>query len=415
MSPWRRATQEHRTVKDILGEAKDAAELMVDLAYAAVFFDDEELAREVLRLEDRMDESLVDLRRVCMLAARTPDDADQLAGVLSLAVSIEGIADSAEDIARVVLKDLGVPRELREDLRHATEVTARVKIRPENQLEGRPLRDLELPAKTGMWIIAIRRDVDWTFGPDGDEVLREGDRLIAQGPPQSIETLRELAGGVRHEVTPPPEEPVLSTLDRAVDLVVELKNASEIAVGLAYSAILLRDRSLAAEVSVIEDRSDDLWHGLEGWVLRAAVEVEDPEDLRGLLHLAAASERIVDSAQSMCRLVEEDEVHPVIAQALAEADEIVADAIVADGSAVVGRTLGELRLHTRTGMEVLAIERNGRWIYRPRRTRTLEAGDRILVVGPEESAPRLREQVGDGRPEHEEHGWTEPELEHDED
>jgi hypothetical protein len=37
-----------RTVKDLLVEAKDAAELMVDLAYAAIFFGDDALAREVL-------------------------------------------------------------------------------------------------------------------------------------------------------------------------------------------------------------------------------------------------------------------------------------------------------------------------------------------------------------------------------
>lgn len=406
-----RRRTEQRTVKDLLVEAKDAAELMVDLAYAAVFFDDHTLAQEVLELEARMDDLLVELRRVCMLAARTPDDADQLAGVLSMAVSIEGIADSAEDIARVVLKDLGVPRQLREDLRHATEITARVRIHATNEMEGRPLHELELPAHTGMWIIAIRRDVAWTYGPDGDEVLREGDRLIVQGPPESLETVRRMAGHSPREARDEGEEPrTLSNLDRAVDLVVELKNTSEIAVGLAYSAILLRDPTLAAEVGVIEDRSDDLWHGLEGWVLRAAAEAEDPDSLRGLLHLAAASERIVDAAQSMCRLVEEDDVHPVIARALAEADEIVADAIVAASSEVVGRTLSELQIHTQTGMEVLAIERGGRWIYRPRSRRALAAGDRLLMVGPEESAPRLREWVGDDRPEHDEHGWTEPEL-----
>ena len=171
-----------RTIKDMLVGAKDAAELMVDLAYAAIFFNDDALAREVLRLEDRVDELLVELRAVCMIAARTREDADQLAGVLSMAVSIEGIADAAEDIARVVLKDLGVPAELRDDLRHATEITARVKVREENELEGTTLRELELPARTGMWVIAIRRDVDWVYGPDGDEVLREGDVLFLQGP-----------------------------------------------------------------------------------------------------------------------------------------------------------------------------------------------------------------------------------------
>lgn len=399
-----------RTVKELLVGAKDAAELMVDLAYAAVFFDDRALAKEVLRLEDRMDDLLVDLRRVCMLATRTSEDADQLAGVLSMAVSIEGIADSAEDIARVVLKDLGVPPQLREDLRHATEITARVKIRRTNELDGRPLHALELPARTGMWVIAIRRDVDWVFDVDGDEVLREGDRLIIQGPPEGVDEVRRLAGSPPRRVVEPPAAQALTDLDRAVDLVVELKNASEVAVGLSYAAILLRDPTLATEVSVIEDRSDDLWHGLEGWVLRAAASAEDPESLRGLLHLAAASERIVDSAQSMCRLVEQDDIHPIIAQALSEAGEIVADAVVAPGSEVVDRTLGELQIHTRTGMEVLAIARGDRWSYRPRRARRLQAGDRLLVVGPEEGAPRLRAWVGDPRPEHDEHGWTEPEL-----
>lgn len=398
-----------RTVKELLVGAKDAAELMVDLAYAAVFFGDDGLGEEVLRLEDEVDELLVELRAVCMLAARTPDDADQLAGVLSMAVSIEGIADAAEDIARVQLKDLGVPSQLRDDLRYAAEVTARVKVREDNQLEGQTLRDLELPARTGMWIIAIRRDVDWIHGPDSDEVVRDRDVLFLQGPGEGVDRVRELAGGVPHHMPEPVESGRLSNLDRAVDLVVELKNVSEVAVGLAYSSILLQDPSLAAEVHVIEDRSDDLFHGLEGWVLRAAHELDDPDELRGLLHLAAASERIVDAAQSMTRVIETDEPpHPIIAQALSEADEITADAIVADGSEVQGRTLGELQLHTQTGMEVLAIDRKGRWLYRPRSTRRLEAGDRVLAIGPEEGALRMRELCGDDRPEGEDGEWVEP-------
>jgi uncharacterized protein with PhoU and TrkA domain len=401
-----------RTVKDLLVGAKDAAELMVDLAYAAIFFADEALAQEVLRLEDRVDELLVELRAVCMLAARTPDDADRLAGVLSMAVSIEGIADAAEDIARIVLKDLGVPGELRDDLRHATEVTARVKIRETNELESATLRELELPARTGMWVIAIRRDVDWVYGPGPEETLREGDVLFLQGPPDGVNAVRELAGGTPRPLQPPPQRAKLSNLDRAVDLVVELKNSSEVAVGLAYSAILLRDQSLATEVAVLEDKSDELYHQLEGWVLRAAAELEDPEELRGLIHLASASERIVDAAQSMTRVIEDEAgpPHPIIAAALSEADEIVAEAIIAPGSRAEGKSMKELRLHTETGMEVLAIQRNERWSYRPRRTRTLEAGDRLLAIGPEEGAPRLRAWAGDERPEGDE-GWLEPDDE----
>jgi uncharacterized protein with PhoU and TrkA domain len=401
------------TVKELLVDAKDAAELMVDLAYAAVFFDDRALAREVLRLEEHVDGLLVELRTTCMLAARTLEDAEQLAGVLSVAVSMEAIADAAEDIARVVLKDVGVPSQLRDDLRHATEVTARVVVHHDNEIAAVALRDLELPTRTGMWVIAIRRDIDWVYGPAGDDMLRVDDVLFLQGPPEGIDAVRALAGDPTREAPHTPSTATLSHLDRAVDLVVELKNVSEVAVGLAYSAILLQDRTLAVEVGRIEDTSDDLFHRLEGWVLRAAAELEEPEGLRGLLHLAASSERIVDAAQSMCRIVEtDDRPHPIIAAALAEADEIVAEAVVAAGSEADMRTLGELKVHTETGMDVLAVQRRDRWIYRPRRSHRLEANDRVLALGPEEGAPRLRAMCGDERP-RSDGGWFEGESDED--
>ena len=112
-----------RTVKELLVEAKDASELMVDLAYAAVFFNEEKLAREVERLEERMNEHLRRLRIMAMLAARNPDDAEGMAGVLWIADAIEKIGDAASDIGRVVEAKLGIPDALRRDLRHADEMT----------------------------------------------------------------------------------------------------------------------------------------------------------------------------------------------------------------------------------------------------------------------------------------------------
>ena len=94
----------------------------------------------------------------------------------------------------------------------------------------------------------------------------------------------------------------------------------------------------------------------------------------------------------MTWLVERDEdPHPIIAEALAEADEIVTDTTVAEGSAAAGRSLRALSLRTETGMDVLAIQRRGRWIYRPRGSTSLQAGDRILAVGPEDGATALED------------------------
>ena len=124
-----------------------------------------------------------------------------------------------------------------------------------------------------------------------------------------------------------------------------MKNVSEAAVGLAYSALLFNDQGLAAEVSQLEDRLDEMREQLELWVLRAAAETVDPSPLRGLLHLGAAAEEVGDAAQQLVWLVEEDEeMHPVLALALGETDEVVVRVPVSPGSFLDGRTLAAANL-----------------------------------------------------------------------
>ncbi len=379
-----------RNVKDLLVEAKDASELMVDLAYAAVFFNEEKLAEEVERLEERMSEHLRALRTTAMLAARSPEDAEGMAGVLWIADAIEQIGDAASDIARVVAARLGIPDALRPDLRHADEMTARVKVREGSQMVGRSLRDLSLPTETGMWVMAIRRGTEWRFDPGPDDVLLEGDVLLVRGPEEGVNLVRALAGAPELPQAPEVEGPPLSELDRAVDILVEMKDLAEAAVGLAYSALLFNDRALAAEVATLEGRADALQDELESWVLRAAPEARDVDELRGLIRLASASESICDAARDMTWYVEHGEpLHPVVQMALEETEETSAEMVVEPGTPADGRSLRDLRLETETGMFVLAIQRGQRWIYRPRGAFVLRAGDRLIAIGPEEGEAEL--------------------------
>ena len=379
-----------KNVKDLLVELKDASELMVDLAYAAVFFNDEKVAREVGRLEQRMSEHLRRLRIMAMLAARSPEDAEGMAGVLWIADAIEEIGDAASDIARVVAARLGIPDALRPDLRHADEMTARVKVRQDAPAGGQTLRELSLPIETGMWVMAIRSGLDWEFDPGPDDVVSAGDVLLIRGPEEGVNEVRELAGAPPMPLAPDDDTPALSELDRAVDILVEMKDLAEAAVGMAYSSLLFNNRSLAAEVGTLEARSDQLHDELESWVLRAAPEARDPDELRGLLRLAAASEYICDAARDMTWYVEQGEpLHPVVQMALEETEETSADTTVQPGSPAAGRSLKELRLETETGMFVLAIQRGARWIYRPRGTFVLLDGDRLISVGPEEGEEAL--------------------------
>ena len=387
--------EQPKNVKELLVELKDASELMVDLAYAAVFFNEEKLAREVGRLEDRMSAHLRKLRIMAMLSARSPEDAEGMAGVLWIADAIEQIGDAASDIARVVAARLGIPDALRRDLRHADEMTARVKVRDQAPAGGQSLRELSLPTETGMWVMAIRSGLDWEFDPGPEDVVTVGDVLLIRGPEEGVNLVRELAGAPSMPTAPDDDTPVLSELDRAVDILVELKDLAEAAVGLAYSSLLFNNRALAAEVGALEARSDQLHDELESWVLRAAPEARDPDELRGLLRLASASEYVCDAARDMTWYVEHGEpLHPVVQMALEETEETSAETMVLPGSPAAGHTLKELRVETETGMFVLAVQRGARWIYRPRGTFTMQEGDRLISVGPEEGEEELWQLTG---------------------
>src|SRR5688572_11705504 len=384
-----------RNLKAMLSEAKDSSELMVDLAYAALFFGDEQMATEVQELEERLNGLVHEMREICILAARSPHDAEQMSSVLHVISAIERMANAAEGIARIVTHRLGIPAALVADLAQAEEVAHRVRVREDSNLAGRSLADVELPVEVGMRVVAIRRGKEWIIDPDGHEVMVPDDVLILRGPPAGINELRELAGAPEWRPPGIEEDPTITDLDRAVDVLVEMKNISEVAIGLAYSALLFNDQSLAAEVNHLEDRLDEMRERLEVWVLRSAADEVDPSPLRGLLHLGATAEELGDAAQQLVWLVEEgEEMHPILRVALGESDEVIAWVPVAAGSQLDGQTLAEAKLEVETGFYLLAIRRGGRYLYRPRGNVRFQAADELIASGPDEGQALLAERCG---------------------
>jgi uncharacterized protein with PhoU and TrkA domain len=223
----------------MLSEAKDTSELMVDLAYAALFFGDAGMADEVHELEELLSDLAHAMREVCVLAARSPRDAEEMSSVLHVLSAIERMGNAAVDIARIVTHRLGIPAALVADLAAAEEVSHRVRVRPDALLAHRSLASVSLPTEVGMRVVAIRRGKEWVIDPDGDEVLLPEDVLILRGPPGGIAELRVLAGAPEWRPPGTDDDPAIPTdLDRAVDVLVEMKNVSEVAIGLAYSALL---------------------------------------------------------------------------------------------------------------------------------------------------------------------------------
>jgi len=384
-----------RNLREMLAEAKDTSELMVDLAYASLFFGDPDMAEEVDSLEEEMSDLVQDMRAVCIMAVRNPKDSEGMSSVLQVISAIERIANDAVDIARIVTRKLGIPAELVADLSEAEEVSHRVLVAEGSELAHRVLSAHELPVQTGMRVMAVRRGRTWITDVDGDLVLVPDDVLFLRGSPHGIKRVRELAAA---EPWPPPQildDPFVTDLDRAVDVLIEMKNLSEVAVGLAYSALVFNDLGLAAEVRHLEDRLDEMKDRLEIWVLRAASDKPDPSPLRGLLHLAQAAEDIGDQAQAMVWLVEKHEdVHPILGLALGDSDDVIVRFPIAANSRGDGATLADLRLAIEPGFTVLAIRRGGQYIYRPRGRALLRADDELIASGPDEGRQTLARLCG---------------------
>jgi uncharacterized protein with PhoU and TrkA domain len=89
-------------------------------------------------------------------------------------------------------------------------------------------------------------------------------------------------------------------------------------------------------------------------------------------------------------LVEQgEELHPVLALGLGDADEVVVRMPVATGSRCDHRSLRELQLETETGFYLLAIRRGGRYLYRPRKDTVLLPDDELIATGPDEGQALL--------------------------
>ncbi|MFB6157320.1 MAG: potassium channel family protein [Haloferacaceae archaeon] len=385
-------------VKTVLVEMKDTAELLVDLAYSAVLLGSPDVAREVLELEERMDILQLQARMSLLMAARNPEDAEQLAPVLGVVGATEKMSDAAGDIAKVVLGEVGLPDALRGALPEAVETLVRGEVSADSAYAGRTLGDINLETETGVRVIAIRRAGEWVPNPDRDTRLEADDVVLLRGPEDYVAEVYERVTGAAYE-PPAVPDPTIEDLERAVDSIVLMKNMSELAVDLAYGAVLFDSEPVAEEVSGLEAEVDALKSRFEAWALRAAGDVEDPVSLRGLIQVAAATEVISDAALEISEGVLRGlDAHPVVAAAVEESDEIIVRMVVAPDCALADETLGDREVRTETGMRVIAVRRPGNdWVVSPGPTTELHVGDVIVAKGTRAGAERLGALVGDDR------------------
>ncbi len=174
---------------------KDTSELMVDLAYSALLYDNEEIAQQVVELEGKVDEWDQEVQKKAVERAIQDRDVEKALVFIRLADSIETVADGAIEIADVVLRDIEPHPVVAAALKESDTAIATVRVPPGSSASGKTLGEMKVASETGMWVIAIRRGESWIYGPDEDTHVEEGDLLIARGPVEGEKELRQYIGG----------------------------------------------------------------------------------------------------------------------------------------------------------------------------------------------------------------------------
>ena len=190
-----------KTVEEIVLEIKDKSELMVDLAYSSLIYDNRTIAEEVYDLENLIDELHQNIQKETLeLVDNQKLSVRDALAILRLAELGENIADAAQEIADVVLRDVELHPILKMSIRESDQVFTRIEVEKESVLCGKTLGELKLASETGMTVIAMRHGNRWLYGPTKKTRIDPGDILFAKGPEDGEKHLIKLAKGKNNKI-----------------------------------------------------------------------------------------------------------------------------------------------------------------------------------------------------------------------
>jgi uncharacterized protein with PhoU and TrkA domain len=173
-------------------ELKDTSELMMDLAYSALLLNNKELAEEVERLEEYVDNLHTQFELLELTSDFKKEEASGFLGLIRLGVATEKIADAAAEMAEVVLRGIEPHPVLKLTIKEAEETVTQACVTEASPLIGKTLKEARVHEGTGMWVLAIKRS-DKTLRPKADTKIQLGDILIASGYSEGVSDLKRQA------------------------------------------------------------------------------------------------------------------------------------------------------------------------------------------------------------------------------
>jgi len=189
-------------LEEMLLELKDTSEFMVDLAYSSLIYNNKEIAEEVIFLAETM-EGLSERTQDLMveIGMSKPEEIVRIVMFTKLQTAIMSISEAARSIADVVLRGLGEHPVIAMSIKESETTITVAKIAENSVLNNKTLGEIRLSTQCGMFVIAIKRDREYIFGPGKNTKMEAGDILIAKGPEEGMAWFKGLADGSDQELS----------------------------------------------------------------------------------------------------------------------------------------------------------------------------------------------------------------------
>jgi uncharacterized protein with PhoU and TrkA domain len=177
------------------------------------------------------------------------------------------------------------------------------------------------------------------------------------------------------------KEAAMKKIESLKEMLIKMRDLTDLMIELGYAAILQHDTELAEEVDLIKEEIRELTFDMRISAMYAAkgLSTDEIPQIASLLQLGVAVKEISDGMDDMVEIVTRG-VHPVI-EAVYRKDTIIKKMVVEEGCKIENKSLEKAKIPEETGFMIRTIKRQKEWIFEPTSKTTLKKGDTIFLKG----------------------------------
>lgn len=175
------------------------------------------------------------------------------------------------------------------------------------------------------------------------------------------------------------------------EMLIRMRDLSDLMIELGYAAILQHDMELADEVDRIKGEIRELTYEMRVSAIYAAKGMSHKEipQIASLLQIGVAVKEISDGMDDMMEIVARG-VHPVV-EAAYKKDTVIKMMMVEEDCTIAGKSLEKAEMPEKTVFVIRAIRRLGDWIFEPDAKTVLKAEDVIFLKGKDVAIRKMME------------------------